>query len=129
MTTITIWTQAYRPFMMGGNVHAGIKTQVEAEGPFDLGKGYQGYLLTAPWGETFVAEAQSGGLIGPDLETVRADVKEADPEVMKGQIEWALKELKGCTAEAPAKFWAMIRKSNPPKEPAGAPRQGEFGYG
>ncbi len=107
---IKVWTLGYSPFIMGGNVNAPIMAEVEALGPFDLGKGYSGYLVTSPTGKTFVAESETGAFVGPDIESVRADVRDADPKVMWEQVEEAKKLLVDVRYLSPKEFWSMFRK-------------------
>jgi glycine/D-amino acid oxidase-like deaminating enzyme len=108
-TKITIWTYGHRPFVMGGAVDYPMGTEVEADGPHDLGKGYTGYLVTAPNGKTFVAESETGAIVGADLDFVRNDIKESDPEVVKKQIAHAREELKRLERVTPEQFWTAMR--------------------
>jgi hypothetical protein len=108
-TQITIWSEAYRPFIMGGNVHAPLKTSVPATELVDLGKGYKGYIVTSPRGKTFVIESITGGIVGDSLEVVRKDVEQADETVVKEQINAGLKRFKECEAVSPAQFWNALR--------------------
>lgn len=104
-----IWTVAYRPFVMGGNVYATIYCEVEVTGPHDLGKGYQGYMATSPSGETFVVESTTGAIVGPTLEEVRADVAAADKTVMDEQIANAAEQFKEAERVSPDYFWRFLR--------------------
>jgi hypothetical protein len=105
MPRITVWVPGHRPFLMGGDVHALLKAEVEADGPHDLGKGYSGYVVTTPSGKTHVAEATTGALIGPSLRDVRADIRAGKPAVMKQQIAEARVQLSQAVTVPLAEFW------------------------
>lgn len=107
---IKVWTEAYRPFVMGGRVRYPVMAEVEATGPHALGKGYFGYLITAPDGSTLVAESETGALVGPTLEEVKADIKSATKQIMKEQIEHARERVKIAEQTSADNFWKMLRK-------------------
>lgn len=107
---IRIWTRAYQPMRMGGDVHAPVATTVEALGPFDLGRGLEGYLATDPQGRTAVAEAETGALIGPTIEAVAEDVSTADPKIVDDQMAWARNMAARAEDVPPEEFWSR-RKS------------------
>lgn len=106
---LTIWTKAYRPFIMGGNVKAPIATEVEVGEPFDIGSDFRAYLVTSPKGSTYVVEATTGAFVGSDIEQVKKDVAAGDPEVMRQQIVEAQKQFEGATHLTPEEFWRMFR--------------------
>ena len=109
-STITIWTLAYRPFIMGGDVHAPVGARVAALGPYDLGKGFEGYVVIDPFtGASAVAEASSGALVGPDLSSVRADIAAADEAVMRRQVEESLETRKKVHVLDAEAFWKLRR--------------------
>lgn len=88
MARIKMWTWGYFPFVMGGDTYQPISTEVEAVGPFDLGKGYQGYFTVDPkTGRTFVVESVTGGIVGSFIEDVQRDIAEGDEAIMAQQIE------------------------------------------
>lgn len=91
--TRRIWTYGHRPFVMGGSVDYLLACDLPCTGPHKLGKGYSGYLATAPNGKTFVAEAKTGAIVGPTLEDVRADIGKAKPKVMREQVAKAAQEM------------------------------------
>lgn len=107
---LKIWTRAYRPFILGGNCHYQLSTTVEVDKAVSLGKGFKGHIVTAPNGETLIAEATSGGLVGPDLKSVRKDVKEGPKEVMVEQIAEGVKLREKSEEVEPEKFWQMMGK-------------------
>lgn len=81
-----IWTQAYRPFRMGGDVNQPIGVDVEVTEPIDVGCGMSVYAVVAPDGRMAIAEATSGAIVGQSLAQVRQDVAAGDPEVMAEQV-------------------------------------------
>jgi hypothetical protein len=108
MPALRIWVPCYRPFMMGGNVRQPIATKVEAEGPFDLGKGFEGYLVVNPRsGKMHVACAISGGLVGSSIKEVRDDIAAGELKMMKAQVAKA--KAVGDEAEnlTPDMFWSL----------------------
>ena len=108
---IKIYTMFYFPFVMGGNVWQPWACEVEADGPHDLGGGYQGYLVTSPGGHYVVAEATTGAMIGPNLEAVRKDIAEGDPEIMAKQMEQSKSDSTGVQMLEPEEFWPTWEKS------------------
>lgn len=107
---IRIWTQCHRPFMMGGDVHRPIATVVNAEGPFDLGKGFKGYLITNPKGNVSVVEAESGGIVADSLDAARKDIADcADLTAMKKQVAEATERGKYAENMTPAEFWGLFK--------------------
>lgn len=107
---IKIWTAAYMPFILGGDVYQPLFCEVEAQGPIDLGRGYKGYLVLAPDGSTVVAESTSGGLVGPTIQEVRADIKSGSIAVMRKQVEEAVEKGKTARPIAPEEFWTLMGK-------------------
>lgn len=110
-----LWTYGHRPFMMGGSVNYVLACDVECTGPHKLGKGYEGYLATAPNGKTFVGEATTGAIVGDTLENVRADIESAKPAVMRKQVKNAADEVKRAREQMSfevkdaAFFWSALR--------------------
>jgi len=95
---------------MGGDVNAPLGTLVEVGELFDLGQGYQGYLVANPnTGTTYVAEVQTGAIVGPDLQTVRQDIEEADPKTMAAQIGKAMEDQEKVVVERSDKFWERMK--------------------
>ncbi len=111
MPKIRVFTKAYRPFIMGGDCHAPIAAEVEALGPHDLGKGFQGYLVTSPSGKTHVAEATTGGFVGESLDAVRQDVAGCDDvAMMQGQVAMAAEKAKSAELLPPDEFWSYFKE-------------------
>jgi hypothetical protein len=105
-----VFTLGYFPFVMGGRTWQEICIEVEnADGPHDIGKGYQAYVITAPNGKTFVAEATSGAFVGPDLKTVRDDIKLGEQETMDKQVAQAVEQSKLAKTLTPEEFWRMLK--------------------
>lgn len=104
-----IWTEAYRPWMLGGNPNAPVMTRVPCLGPYDLGKGYRGVVAVAPNGRTFVAESTSGGIVGSTLISVREDIRIGTDQVMFGQVEEAKKRSLQCDRISEDQFWSLLR--------------------
>ena len=102
-----IYTECYQPFRMGGDLRQPISCTVEALGPFDIGKGFEAYVVCDPDGKTVVAEAISGGLVGDTIENVRKDVSEGNDAAMARQLDEG-KEVMARSRHIEAdEFWAM----------------------
>ena len=112
---VRIWTWKYEPFQLGGMGGAPcqrpVAVEVPATGPYDLGNGFHGYLVTGPSGQTVVAEAESGGIVGDSVQQVRADIAACkDPKMMREQVRESTgygKMAELLTAEA---FWRLYCK-------------------
>lgn len=110
---IKIWTLKYNPFVMGGPVWKPVYTEVEAQGKYDLGKGFSGYLIVAPDGRTFVTESQSGGIVGDTITSVQKDIKECeDINFMERQIKEAIEVFKNAEEIPEEEFWKLKFKSS-----------------
>lgn len=108
---IRIYVRAYRPFILGGNVHAMLALNTVATGPFDLGKGFKGYIVTNPKGQTYVAEATSGGIVGASIEEVRADIEACtDVKMMEAQIDECRKNSDGACTVSETEFWKGMKQ-------------------
>ena len=105
----TIWTAAYSPFIMGGDVNAPIKTEVEVGEPFDLGGGFKGFLVVSPKGTTHVVEAETGAFVGTNIDKVKEDIAAGDPEIMKKQISDAHEEFTKAVSLTNEAFWRRFR--------------------
>ncbi len=105
-----VWTEAYSPWIMGGDVHAPLGAMLEVGNKFDLGQGQHGYLIQSPTGELFVAEATTGAFIGPSLEQVREDVASCDDiSVMEKQLEAAKLQREKVRVLEPEDFWSRFK--------------------
>lgn len=105
-----IWTQAYRPFIMGGNVNAPVMAEVEvSDNEMYVGKGYSVRFARSPKGKLFVIDIITGGIIGNDIEQVGKDIFEGDEDVMRKQIEDMLEYKKTCDAISEEEFWNLLK--------------------
>jgi len=104
-----VWTEAYRPFLMGGNVNAPVSTEVEVGEPFDIGQGLQGYLVVAPSGKTHVAESTTGAFVGTTVDQIKADLESADPDVVKAQMETAATRAQEAEPLDAEHFWSLFK--------------------
>jgi hypothetical protein len=82
---------------------------VEVDGPFDLGKGYEGFLAVSPHGQTFVAEAETGAIVGSTVREVRQDIETAEAAVMDAQITDAKKRVLKARTVSLSEFWRLLR--------------------
>lgn len=104
-----VWTEAYSPFIMGGDVNAPIATEVEVGEPIQLDHGIVVYLVPSPRGEVFVVEATTGAFVGTKLDEVKRDVSEADPQIIHQQLTAAKERVKKATILDKKKFWGMFK--------------------
>jgi hypothetical protein len=110
MPKITVFARAYRPLTVDGKTYFLIKTKVEAKGPYEIGNGFEGYIITN--GKIkFIAEATTGAAIGGTLKEVREDIKNGDMKLMKEQIKEAKKNLKEAKSVSTKKFWEDWKES------------------
>ena len=109
-----VWTEAYRPFILGGDVHAPIATEIEDIGePFDLGGGYFGHLFQNPnTGDLFVAESTSGAFVGPCPQQVKQDIAEGDPGFMATQVADGIERRKKAAILPEEEFWRQLTSPN-----------------
>lgn len=105
-----IWTEAYTPFIMGGDCNAPIICEVPVHGPFDLGRGIQGFLVVSPSGQTFVVEVETGGIVGFTVKDVRRDIEVADSVVMEAQIADAKKRVLKARTVSSDEFWRRLER-------------------
>lgn len=107
-----VWTMRYTPFVMGGSVWQPVACEIkEAQGPYDLGRGYQGYLVVAPNGTTFVAEAKTGAFVGPSIQDVKEDIETGDPKLMEEQVIKAALDYKRAEVIPEEEFWRLLKVS------------------
>jgi hypothetical protein len=105
-----VWTQAYRPFMLGGDVHRPVCCELEPLGPtLDLGKNYFGVSVIAPTGKVFIVEVITGAIIGSSLAEVRKDVEDGDEAIMRKQIVWATQMANKAEMVEPERFWTYVK--------------------
>lgn len=104
---IRVWRPCYRPFMMGGDVHAPVAALLPAVGPYKLGKGFMGYIVRKSDGTFAIVEKTSGGVVGDTLGQVQADIKKGDIKVMRKQVAEAIKRGKEATLVDADVFWSI----------------------
>ena len=108
MKKVRVWTKNYRPFILGGDVNAPIMFDVEILGYYGLGRGYSGYLFESPSGKTFVAESETGAIVGTTLHGVRVDIAGGDDEVMRKQIAQGKQDVKSAYLGTEDEFWKKL---------------------
>jgi hypothetical protein len=107
---IEVWTIGkLGPFQIVGFPEFPLVTTVPAEGPFDIGKGYKAYLVTAPNMTTFVVESQSKAVVGSTIEQVKRDMMGAeDPQSqIDSAISW--RKTRKDSVVAPEEFWTRLK--------------------
>ena len=104
-----IYTATYNPFILGGDVHQFIKTDVPVGEPQDLGKGYSAYLVTAPNGTVYVVEATTGALLGTNLSQVLEDVAQGAPAMMEDQLSKSKLDFEKARLIQPDEFWRKLK--------------------
>ena len=82
--------------------------EVEAESLHELGDGYKGYLIKAPNGKTFVAEEETGALVGSTVARVKKDIKTGDKKLMKEQIETSREDSKRAEEVTTREWWGSL---------------------
>lgn len=116
MLLVKAWTMRYEPFRCGGSLWNPVIAEVEAEGPFDLGKGFHGHVFTSGEGRFHVAESETGALVGAGvtmesaLEAVRKDIDEAEETVMAQQIVQAKETVQRATEIESTEFLRLLSK-------------------
>jgi hypothetical protein len=109
---LRIWTEAYRPFIMGGDVYRPVATEVEighlhiVEAAPDI----RIVELTSPYGTQHIAEVTSGALVGNSMNSVLQDIAVAEPAMMARQIADA--KVRGRRADnvEPDVFWRLLSR-------------------
>lgn len=106
---LRVWTRGYRPFILGGNVHAPLATDLEVHKAFKIGRGLSAYVVINPVsGQTHVAESTTGAFVGDTIAAVRKDMEDADPKVVKEQMKWAAKKAKKARVVSTEEFWRHL---------------------
>lgn len=117
-----IFTTAYQPFIMGGDVHQPIGTVIGSYERKDIGKGYTGMLVrNSERGLWHVALRGCGAIIGTSpekeevLRQVREDVEAGEREVMEDQMEKGRKVREECRIlNDQREFFRKFRAPVPP---------------
>lgn len=119
MAKITVWTEAYRPWIVGGNCNAPICTTADVGEPMDIGHGMTAFVVVSPrTDDTYVAESTTGAFVGASIREVREDVAAADAAVMRKQLKDASIRFKKADAVAPELFWLYLDRTVPKKKEA-----------
>ena len=95
-------------FTLEGDPQKPIKCDLPVDGPFALGAGREGYLITKPNGGTYVVDATTSLIIGRNVEQVRTEINNVTPEFVECRLE-ALKAI--LAAPVPLKpddFWSKL---------------------
>jgi hypothetical protein len=111
---LTVWTYAYFPFTIGGNVWQPISTVVET--PVAITKTKSGIFLAVirnPKTNHFhVAEVTTGAFVGfgtthdEAIKEVLKDLSTADKTVVMRQLKDAAKKKQQAHALTPEEFWS-----------------------
>lgn len=110
---LLIWTEAYQPFIMGGDVNAPIATEIEIpkENIHKLSKDIDVVVICSPKGAVRIAELSTGAFVGTSLTDVTKDVENASQEVMLQQLEQAKKRVKKARHVTNEHFWDIVDKN------------------
>lgn len=115
MKEIEIFTQAYRPFTMGGDVWRYTKTKAKPEQVITL-KGFKVGIFRNPFVEQYHACLMEGGaMIASALSDVAVvkivseDIESGDEKVMKDQIQLSLELNKKCKLEDAESFFSRFK--------------------
>lgn len=102
-----IWTTAYRPLKIGGNVRRNIATEVEIEDSewFELANGFYGARLE----NGIYIDKVSGGLLGRDLDMIIEDIESSDIEVIERQLLDMILERDKAEVISNEEFFNLIR--------------------
>lgn len=110
-STLFIYTRSYNAFRMGGDPHGFIKTKVEVGDPVELSGGIKVHEICSPDGSTYIAEAQSGAIVGHSLDAVRADLAEADPAIVAAQLAEAQESVAKAEVLSNTDFWSKMARA------------------
>lgn len=108
---LLIWTEAYSPFVMGGDPNAPIGTEIEIRGkPYNVGKGIEVYIVNNPVTKgTHIVEATTGALVGSSIVDVEKDVDEGNEETIRKQLEAAKERAKDARVITQDRFWRYFK--------------------
>ena len=106
---IKVWTECYRPFVMGGDVWHSISTEHECTGPY-MYDTFKLYIAKNPiTGQIHIVEGESGAFVGTSLDEVKNDIKTADLEIMKKQLIAAMKRGQDADPLTNSEFWKLFK--------------------
>ena len=103
-----IWTRAYRPWIHGGDVHQPIICDVDVTGPYEAGS-HQLFIARSPNGTVFIAEGETGAIVGGDLAEVTNDIVAAELVVIEKQMIWARSQVTKTAEVTREEFWKLLR--------------------
>lgn len=106
MSKQMIWTEAYRPWIMGGDVHQPVGTEV-GECEYVTVEGIALLIVTAPDGRTAICDEASGAIVGSNLNEVASHIEDGDPGVMQKQLADARKRRECVDVLEEDTFWGL----------------------
>lgn len=109
---LKVWTEAYRPFILGGDVNAPIMTEIECGNPIAVGKGVNVVEIISPHGTVHIAECTTGALVGTSLFDVRQDIEFASEKIIEEQLSEGKKRVKKATIISAERFWELLNHSS-----------------
>ena len=106
--TAKIWTNTYRPFVMGGSVNEGIYTIVpiiekRTINDFDF------FSFQTSKGSIRVAESQTGGIIADSFEELIKNIEGCSKEVLQAQIDKAKSLITDMTEKTNEEFFSLYK--------------------
>lgn len=107
---IRVWTQAYRPFIMGGDVHQPVCTELDCTAAIEVAKGVYVHGVISPRGKAYFVESQSGGIVGDDFDTVKEDANSAPIEEILQQLQEQTKRGQKACPITPEEFWRLMKQ-------------------
>ena len=105
--SIVMWTEATRPWRMGGDVHQPVGVDVHVNTPIDVGYGISVYVVVVPDGRIAIVESQSGAIVGGSLKQVKQDIAKGAHNAMSRQIRRARKRREQVDVLNPDEFYSL----------------------
>jgi len=105
-----VWTKAYRPFIMGGNVNADVVADIQLNGQINVG-GTGLVMIQAPNGDLIWVCATTGGLLGEDLDSIRKDLAESNALVLAQQMIDMKDRGEKADPVTTEEFWKLLGKT------------------
>jgi hypothetical protein len=101
-----IWTVAYRPFIMGGNVNEAISTEVTIIERRMI-NGFNFFTFKTPRGSIKVCDAQTGGVIADSFEELEKNIEGLSKEFLQSQIDGAKERFPNMREMTNEEFFGM----------------------